>query len=313
MGFLDEIIELPIRAFAWSREVLSGGMRGTQTVDGMVSRMVHRPTITRPDAAPGGTGSTREDPAPFRPAEATKHLLTRPLEEGKPIPTRPLEEGKPTPDRDLSDDTLKLVQYRVVFVKRDLEYAFREKEELVPDNMSAQTFTAWKIAEFIQHLDEVNVPAKWLRKNYPRDCHQRAEDRIEKLPEEDKKYLRLQFEVLRRYPRERLRYEERHIEVLERIRDALGAWPKKPGLTVAKPAPAPPPTIQEEAEKPPAREAAVAGAEEKAVQTQETSTSVPQGETLTVEERGPVPPQTPEEEAEKPPPKSPGPRRGRKK
>jgi hypothetical protein len=291
MGFLDEIIELPIRAFAWSMEVVSGGMRGTQTVDGMVSRMVHRPTITRPDAAPGGSGNAREDPAPLRPPEAAKHLLTRPLEEGKPIPTRPLEEGKSTPDRDLSDDMLKLVQYRVLFVKRDLEYAFREKEELVPDNMSAQAFTAWKIAEFIQHLDEVNVPAKWLRKNYPRDCHQRAEDRIEKLPEEDKKYLRLQFEVLRRYPRERLRYEERHIEVLEGIRDALGdGGPPPPSVVVGGPGAVAPPA-----------------------QIQGTSASPEQGETPAVAERAPVPPQTPEEEAEKPPPKSRGPRKGRKK
>ena len=302
MGFLTQMIELPIKAFAWTMEVVSGGMRGTQTVDGMVSRLVHRATVTRPDAALGSVGNIREDPASFRPAESTKHLLTRPL-----------EEGKPTPDRDLSDDMLKLVQYRVSFVKRDLEYAFREKEELVPDNMSAQTFTVWKIAEFIQHLDEVNVPAKWLRKNYPRDCRQRAEARIEKLPEEDKKYLRLQFEVLRRYPRERLRYEERHIEVLEGIRDALGGWPKKPGLTVAKPAPAPPPTIQEEAEKPPAREAAVAGADEKAVQTQETPESADQGEALTVDKEAPAPSKTTQEEAGKRRRKKDEPKKDRKK
>jgi hypothetical protein len=41
------------------------------------------------------------------------------------------------------------------------------------------------------------------------------------LPDEDKKYLRIYFEVMDRYPREKFKYEEEQISVLEGIRDEL--------------------------------------------------------------------------------------------
>ena len=42
------------------------------------------------------------------------------------------------------------------------------------------------------------------------------------MPEEDKKYLRVFFEILDRYPREKFKYEEMQIDVLKEIRDKLG-------------------------------------------------------------------------------------------
>jgi len=41
-------------------------------------------------------------------------------------------------------------------------------------------------------------------------------------PEDDKKYLRVYFEVLERYKREKFRYEEEQIDVLREIRDEIG-------------------------------------------------------------------------------------------
>ena len=66
-------------------------------------------------------------------------------------------------DKKLSNDTLKLVRYKVLFVKRDHEIAFPECEELVADNVLEADYCAWKIAEFLQELDrhEVAVPHKW--------------------------------------------------------------------------------------------------------------------------------------------------------
>src|SRR5216684_3571190 len=49
-------------------------------------------------------------------------------------------------DTNLNDDMLKLVRYKVLFIRRDHEYAFPEMEELVHDNMTDSAFTAWKIA-----------------------------------------------------------------------------------------------------------------------------------------------------------------------
>jgi hypothetical protein len=124
-------------------------------------------------------------------------------------------------DKDLRDDMLKLVKYKVLFVKREYEHAFREQEDLVSENMDGQAFTAWKVAEFIQSLAErcTKVPAHW-GKTYPEGF--RDGDVLTGLPAEDKMYLRVYYEVMDRYPREKFEYEERQIEVLEEIRNGLG-------------------------------------------------------------------------------------------
>ena len=131
-------------------------------------------------------------------------------------------------DRDLRDDMLKLVRYKVLFVKREYEHAFREEEDLVSENMDAAAFTAWKVAEFIQGLkrEDTRVPDKWLKYHggkYVKEVDINGVKTLvlKELPHDDKKYLRVYYEVLDRYPRERFKYEERQIEVLEEIRDNL--------------------------------------------------------------------------------------------
>jgi hypothetical protein len=125
-------------------------------------------------------------------------------------------------DTDLSGkNTLKLVRYKILFIKRDYETAFPEVEELVADSMDDNAYTAWKVAEFIQRLGKHKtlVPTKWGQKYPPKEY--RNGDILLGFPEEDKKYLRVYFEVLARYDREEFKYHERQIEVLEEIRDKL--------------------------------------------------------------------------------------------
>ena len=70
------------------------------------------------------------------------------------------------PDKDLRDDMLKLVRYKILFVKRDYEHAFPEKEELVSENTDSAGYTAWKIAEFIQKTRRnTEIPGKWRIKS----------------------------------------------------------------------------------------------------------------------------------------------------
>ena len=163
-------------------------------------------------------------------------------------------------DANLNDDMLKLVRFKILFVKRGYEMAFPEEEDLVPDNMTGADFTAWKVAEFIQKLEkrppEVRFPKRWIAKSdyykysLPRDWERgeryrpkaseeaatkaKAEGKLHEparpeyepywligFPEDDKKYLRVFYEVLERYPREKLRYEERQLEILEKIADGV--------------------------------------------------------------------------------------------
>jgi hypothetical protein len=130
-------------------------------------------------------------------------------------------------DRDLSGkDTLKLVRYKILFIKRDYETAFPEHEELVADSMDDTAYTAWKVAEFIQKLADrdTRVPSKW--NGYPENRVPPARpyrdgDILLGLPEDDKKYLRVYFEVLDRYDREEAKYEQQQIDVLKQIRDRI--------------------------------------------------------------------------------------------
>lgn len=111
--------------------------------------------------------------APREPASDTgKHRSTNgsgstKLKEETPLaPTDNFSKGL---DKDLHDDMLKLVRYKVLFVRREYEVAFPEREDLISDNMDGAAFTAWKIGEFIQDLQKrtTSVPQKWHDKNYP--------------------------------------------------------------------------------------------------------------------------------------------------
>jgi hypothetical protein len=138
-------------------------------------------------------------------------------------------------DKDLRDDMLKLVKFRVLFVKREYEAAFFEREDVIEDNLDGGGLTAWKVAEFAQHLGErgEKIPRKWgdtyppkkYRGHWDGSQFVQADDGREfnGLPEDDKKYLRISYDVLERYPRERFKYEEQQIRILEQMRDRLPA------------------------------------------------------------------------------------------
>jgi hypothetical protein len=214
--YLSEMLKLPLAAFVFSMEMFVKTMQGIQKIayqgidimtDGMVQTAIDAPgresdvTNDVPDGTIGDSAETTQE-------------------------TNQLEEREMS-EKDLRDDMLKLVRYKILFVKRDLEYAFPEREELVSENIDGTGYTAWKIAEFIQDLGNIEIPKKWRDKKFPRDVPNElgsppsAPPKINKLDEEDKKYLRVYYEVLERYPRERFRYEERQIEVLEQIRDKM--------------------------------------------------------------------------------------------
>jgi hypothetical protein len=212
--FFGQMLKLPLEAFVFSMEMLVKTIQGMQKIayqgiDAMVSEIVQPlddlsdgesdPTSDVPDGTIGDSAET---------AQQTTQ-----------------QEEREMAEKDLRDDMLKLVRYKVLFVKRDYEWAFPEKEELVSENTDAAGYTAWKIAEFIQDLPKTQIPEKWRSKKYPpaelESPPSRDPGMIHALPEDDKKYLRVYYEVLERYPRERFKYEERQIEVLEQIRDKM--------------------------------------------------------------------------------------------
>jgi len=226
----SRLVKLPLDALVYSMEMFVKTMQGLQhiayqSIDMMADWDIQVPVEVsiRESAVPEVTQAMPEVMQAMPKGASRGHTET--------TQGNIQEEARRMPDRDLHDDMLKLVRYKVLFVKRDYEHVFTEVEELVAENTDAASYTAWKIAEFIQQLrtatekDKITIPDKW--KEYPDDkdpqgkLMYREGKTLLGFPEDDKKYLRVYYEILERYPRERFRYEERQIEVLEQIRDKM--------------------------------------------------------------------------------------------
>jgi len=103
----------------------------------------------------------------------------------------------------LEDGMVKLVGYAIVSVKRGEEQVMPGGEGtiVVTANMTAEAFIAWMIGRYIGSEDYQKMSET------ERQSHQ--------------KYLRVHYNVTRRWPREPIRFEERQIEELDQIRQAL--------------------------------------------------------------------------------------------
>lgn len=227
LQFIGRMMKFPLEAFVYSMEMFVRTVRDIQQlafqdIDALVNEVAQPLTAAPGDERPVTSERTNAVPRDFT-SEAPKGT------DGEiAIPTyHPEEKGKMAErDKDLGGDDLKLVRYKILFVKRDLEYAFSEQEALVYENMNATGFTAWKTAEFIQQLAKRNtqVPGKWQQAGYdypPNKPEYRDGDILLGLPDEDKKYLRVYYEVLEHYPREPLEYEDQQLRVLREIRDKM--------------------------------------------------------------------------------------------
>jgi hypothetical protein len=228
---LGQLLMLPLAAFVYGIEMLIKTMQGVQEVSnqgmeimaGSQARL-YSPQETRavPDSSAEQEPVSRDNAADA--SRVTNEFISK---EEKPLTTN--DNCAPGHEKDLRDDMLKLVRYKVLFVRREYETAFPEQEDLVSDNMEGSAFTAWKVAEFIQDLartpapGHTRVPQKWVDKSYATEYWTDPENGgyLTGIPHEDKKYLRVYYQVLERYPREKFKYEEQQIRVLEEIRDKI--------------------------------------------------------------------------------------------
>jgi len=244
----SQMIKRPVDALVSSIEMLGQSMPGSQRIDAIASRIAHtlsrasgrvRKRKTRTlDAQRRELESTRLafqekknsteagavefSRAPDSGGDLKPQASSVAVEKNEAGLAQSIDKEKKFLDIDLRDDILKLVQYRVLFVRRDYEFAFPEQEELIADSIDEATFASWKIAEFIQSLGkgETEVPGKWRDKNYP-PGEAIKEGKLVGLQDEDKKYLRISYEVLDRFPRRKLGFKGKQIRRLDEIRDAL--------------------------------------------------------------------------------------------
>ncbi len=139
-------------------------------------------------------------------------------------PARILEsaESAPPPAKDLWGDDIKLVKYGIVSLRRCHERTLYGNQILVTIPMTPETFSTWVIACYLQAED------------FPVDGRDAvARERRNAIPYEEKRYLRVAYEVLCRWPFEPddCCDDTREIRALHGIRDAileLGAQPAAP-------------------------------------------------------------------------------------
>ena len=190
-----QVLMMPLRTFVFGMERMLETVRGIQDIAGRgIEAIAGGPVTAQPVSQ-----MTVPQSSDFNQGAAGGRVETASEEKG--------QEEKRQMDKDLKDDMLKLVRYKILFVKRGYEHAFPEQEDLIPDNIDGSAFTAWKIAEFIQTLGNaehsdahrISVPGSW--KGLSRRPYVFGHW-LTGFPEADKKYLRVYYEVLERYERE---------------------------------------------------------------------------------------------------------------
>lgn len=110
-------------------------------------------------------------------------------------------------DTNLNDDMAKLVEYSIVSIDRDLDDERKlllSTEIVISENMTGDAFATWMIARFVQ-------------------------DEGLNFPHEKKKYLRVYYNVLQRWPQPDLEYEESQLHALRGIRRAIEELRVGPG------------------------------------------------------------------------------------
>jgi len=190
--------EVMVESFQWPVRVWSmaagwmSEMMGTMAAAAVPPTQNAAPTPAAPPSGRGATSGARKETAGMR-------------------------------DRDLSGHDVKLVRYRILFVKREYEAAFPETDDLLTYATRPEEYGGLKVAEFMgrAYAGEVPQPEKWARKDYPGDDHGTPQGGWS-IPSDDRQYVRFYFEVLDRFPREKAEYDKEQVQVLRDISAKIG-------------------------------------------------------------------------------------------
>src|SRR5438067_1293418 len=113
----------------------------------------------------------------------------------------------------LQDDSVKLVAYSIVSLKRGHEQILDGGvgQVLVTENMTEKAFRSWILAKYMQEeTDDPGTPGTKIR---------RGDEKL--IPTEDLKYLRVFYVIPARWPRQPLEFEQKQVEILRSIRDKI--------------------------------------------------------------------------------------------
>jgi hypothetical protein len=183
-----QMVRVPTSVFVYGLELLLKSVQGMQKAAGQMFQGV--------DGDPSATGATDNQ-------EMTTMM----------------------DDQDLSGDDLKVVRYRILFTKPNLEVTLqRDKEELINYSTNGASFGGLKIAEFLSNHKEKKIkiprPERWRHDFYPEDYKPAPGDLKQtdwNFPEEDRRYIEFHYEVVDRQERKYADYDQEKVKQLKRI------------------------------------------------------------------------------------------------
>jgi hypothetical protein len=129
-------------------------------------------------------------------------------------------------DQDLSGEDVKVVQYRIIFTKRDYEATLYEHEETVAYPTNGGSFGALMISRFMGDLAKNGrkLPEIWQDSvdelKYP-PCDLISDGKYFGIPYDDQKYITFLYKVMGRVDRQEKEYDKEQIKILDQIRRRL--------------------------------------------------------------------------------------------
>jgi hypothetical protein len=154
-----------------------------------------------------------------------------PADEGESTPeTLPIQPcGKEGPmsscdDIDLSGEDAKTIEYTIIFIKPDYVATLQSKRSITIDYATtASTFKGLRIADFLEHLHRygIRIPARWNNKVPSRRGYKERNGRIKEIPEDDRRYIVCEINLVARHPVPDPKREKEKVDVLREIRDRL--------------------------------------------------------------------------------------------
>ena len=127
-------------------------------------------------------------------------------------------------DQDLSGDDIKTVVYSIFFTKRDLEAPLKGlTEDVVNYSTNAASYGGLMISKFSGN-DSFKRPQRWKDAKYP-EPDSPDELRVSDIPDEDQRYITIDFKVVNRFAKGDADYQKRQtiaLEGIERNTKALG-------------------------------------------------------------------------------------------
>ena len=124
-----------------------------------------------------------------------------------------------------TNDEFALVEYKILFTKRDLECCLEDGTCVVTKAMDQSGFIAWRIAEFVKKMQAGKIPrpTQWDKASYLSQSPPESPpgymqgDKVTSLPPEDYQYLRCMGVKSYVSPRESGNYQERQTKAIEEI------------------------------------------------------------------------------------------------